>query len=418
MATKMEMGIAVLVLIGIIVSASSLVYMLDLSARIAAIEEKLPPTLTVVGPWAGKELDVFKPVLSTFERLTGIGVKIRVSRAEDLAPILPAQFEAEKTPGDVIFMWAWFIKEKGGEGHMLDVTDLIDADDYLPGVLDPVNDTGTLWGAPYTGKVKPGFWYRKSFFADHKWTVPTTWDDFLDLLDGMKNDGIVPIASGDGVGWPLSDVTEYFIIAYGGPQLHRDLLTGEADWTDPEVKAVFEDRLVPLLEAGYFGEPSTWDILVDSWWAGDYGLYFMGSWITAMVPEAEKDDIAFFPLPEAQEGLVFVGDYCCVPAYTEHPEEAKELLEFLAGKEAQRLQVSEGGHIATHMEVGLIEYPDLDASIANTTLVAASAGATLLDLDDTIGGEFQTTFWDQLKLLWVQPGQLDAVLAAIQAKAP
>jgi len=70
------------------------------------------------------------------------------------------------------------------------------------------------------------------------------------------------------------------------------------------------------------------------------------------------------------------------------------------------------------MEVGLIEYPDLDASIANTTLVAASAGATLLDLDDTIGGEFQTTFWDQLKLLWVQPGQLDNVLAAIQAVAP
>ena len=416
MATKTEMGIAVLVIIGIIVSASSLFYVLDLSARIAAIEEKLPPTLTIVGPWAGKELDVFKPVLSTFERLTGIRVKIRVSRAEDLAPILPAQFEAEKTPGDVIFMWAWFIKEKGGEGHMLDVTDLIDAADYLPGVLDPVNDTGTLWGAPYTGKVKPGFWYRKSFFTTNNLTVPTTWTEFTTLLEDINNiQGIVaPIASGDGVGWPLSDVTEYFIIAYGGPQLHRDLMTGEADWTDPEVKAVFEDRLVPLLTAGYFGEPSTWDILVDSWWAGDYGLYFMGSWITAMVPEAETDDLAFFPLPEAQEGLVFVGDYCCVPAYTEHPEEAKELLEFLSSKEAQRLQVSEGGHIATHKDVSLIEYPELDASIASSI----TGIPVLLDLDDTIGGEFQTTFWDQLKLLWVQPGQLDAVLAAIQAKAP
>lgn len=416
MATTMESAIAVLVIIAIIVSAGTLYYMTDLTARIAAIEAKLPPTLTVIGPWAGEELDNFVPVLTTFERLTGIQVNIRVTRAEDLAPILPAQFEAGKTPGDVIFMWAWFIKQQGGKGHALNVTDQIDPADYLAGVLDPVNDTGTLWGAPYTGKVKPGFWYRKSFFTANSLTVPTTWAEFTTLLETIKGiSGIVaPIASGDGVGWPLSDVTEYFIIAYGGPQLHRDLLTGKANWTDPEVKAVFEDKLVPLLEAGYFGEPSTWDILVKEWWAGDYGLYFMGSWITGMVPKAEKDDMAFFPLPEAQEGIVFGGDYCFIPTYTEHPEEAKELLKFLSGKEAQRIQVSTGGHIATNTGVALTDYPDLDGSIANGTI----GKTTLLDLDDTIGGEFQTTFWDQLKLLWVNPGQLNAVLAAIEEKAP
>ncbi len=50
--------------------------------------------------------------------------------------------------------------------------------------------------------------------------------------------------------------------------------------------------------------------------------------------------------------------------------------------------------------------------------VAMIGKETLLDLDDTIGGEFQTTFWSQLQLLWVSPGLLDDVLEAIEAKAP
>ncbi len=56
--------------------------------------------------------------------------------------------------------------------------------------------------------------------------------------------------------------------------------------------------------------------------------------------------------------------------------------------------------------------PDTDMA------VAMIGKETLLDLDDTIGGEFQTTFWSQLKLLWVNPGLLDEVLDAIEAKAP
>jgi len=42
----------------------------------------------------------------------------------------------------------------------------------------------------------------------------------------------------------------------------------------------------------------------------------------------------------------------------------------------------------------------------------------LSDLDDSIGGQFQTNLWSQLQLLWVSPGQLDAVLASIQSKMP
>ncbi len=42
----------------------------------------------------------------------------------------------------------------------------------------------------------------------------------------------------------------------------------------------------------------------------------------------------------------------------------------------------------------------------------------LPDLDDSIGGEFQTAFWDQLKLLWVRPDRVEGVLKTLDLKAP
>ena len=385
--------------------------------EVKAFVEYIPPpppvTLKVIGPWAGPEREAFLPVLEAFEEKTGINVEYKIYRAEDLAAILPSMFAARTTPGDVIFMWSWYIQKIGPEGHALDVTDLVDEADFLVGALDPVKVGDKLYGGAYTGKVKPGFWYRKSFFNAHGLSPPTTWAEFLTLLNDIAAiPGIVtPVISGDSVGWPLSDVTEHFLVTFGGPQLHRDLIAGTVDWTSPQVRTIFADRLVPLLEGVYFSEPIEWTTALDLWWNGEYGLYFMGSWITGMVDD--PDDLGVFSLPGA-EGIVFGGDYFFIPTYTEHPEEARELFKFLASAEAQTIQVAQGGHIATNLNVPLDAYPPVDRQVAKVMVEKE----ILTDLDDTIGGVFQATFWDQLKLLWVDPTKLDDVLEAIEAAAP
>jgi len=453
MVTQMETAITALVVIAILVSASSLWYgmtvMSDLSKLTGSVADLagsvadlatsvadfktttaedlqkiaddvteagklLRPTLTVISGWAGPEMDAFLPVLERFEALYGINTRYKVLRAEDLATLLPGQFAAGTTEGDVIFMWNWFIKEKAGEGHVLDVTGVInETKDFPVGALDPVKVGNKLYGGVYTGKVKPGFWYKKSFFAANGLTPPSNWTEFTTLLDDIAAIGgiVNPIVSGDQVGWPLSDITEHFLATFGGPDLNRDLAAGTVSWTSTQVKTtVFEEKLVPLLD-GNFSAPMEWTAALDAWWAEEYGLYFMGSWITGMVDNAT--DLGVFSLP-GNDGIVFAADYFFIPAYTEYPEEAKLLFQFLASAEAQRLQVAQGGHIATNVNVALSAYPDVDKMVANLTV----GKEILSDLDDTIGGTFQTTFWDQLKLLWVDPTQLDAVLAAIEAEAP
>jgi multiple sugar transport system substrate-binding protein len=387
----------------------------DIVDRVTEVEGRLTPTITVVGPWSGAEMDAFLPTLARFEALSGINVRYRVLRAEDLATILPAQFAAGTAPGDVIFMWAWYIAQEGQNGHVMDVTDIIDESDYLDGTFTPVKVDTKIYGGAYTGKTKPGFWYKKSFFAKHGLTPTTansTWQEFMDLLvaiDGIQ--GVAdPIVSGDGVGWPLTDIMDHYLITFGGAELQEGLIEGTASWTTGPVRDVFEDYLVPSLD--YFSDPLTWDsTAITSWWNEEYGLYFMGSWITGMV--ADASDLGIIPLPGA-DTYVFVGDYFFMSEYTEYPEEAQELFEFLSSEEAQRLQVAHGGHIATNVNVPLNSYPAVDRMVIDSI----SGAGTALDLDDTVGGEFQTTLFDQLKLLWVDPTELDNVLAAIQAEAP
>jgi len=367
--------------------------------------------LIVVGPWAGDEMEAFMPVLEAFTQETDIAVNFTTTRAEDLAPTLPAQFEAEETPGDIIFMWASWIKEN--TEHIVDLSDIIDLNDFT-GVSDQATVDGKVYGAPYTGKLKPGFWYRRSFFETHGLEAPTTWNDFVALLDTIQEiAGIeAPIASGDGVGWPLSDIVEHFLLTFGGVELFEGLKDGSVSWTSAEVTTIFEDRLVPLLEAGYFSEPKAWDVIIEDWWTGKYALYPMGSWITGMV--ADSSDLGVFALP-GNEALVFAGpDFFFIPKYSDRQDDAKKLAEFIAGVEGQTIQVGQGGHVATNLGVTLQAYPDVDRRVA----AILAGAATVVDLDDTIGGDFQANFWSQLQLLWVHPEDVTTVLADIEAKAP
>ena len=365
-------------------------------------------TITVLGPWAGPEMDKFMPVLQAFTAKTGIEVDYQIYRAEDLANVLPAQFASKKAPGDLIFMWSSFIT--ANPEHVVDMTGVVKPETYLAGALDNVMADGKVYGFSYTAKVKPGFWYRKSFFEENGLNPPKSWEELIALMEEIKKlPGIkTAIASGDGVGWPLSDITEHFLITFGGPALQKDLIHGNITWESYTVRGAME-KLAYLIEGGYFSEPSEWTTILEQWWDGEYGLYFMGSWITGMVDD--PDDLSVFSLPGAK-GMVFGIDYAFVPKYSQNIPEAVELAKFLAGAEGQGIQVAQGGHIATVLGVPETSYPVVDKEVAKLI----EGMESLNDLDDSIGGGWQPAFWDQLKLLWVRPDRLDQILETLDEK--
>ncbi len=381
-----------------------------------------PKQLTVYALWSGSEQYNFEQVLGNFTQNTGTQVNYFSQTTSDLLISVPQQLSAPPYALDVaIIPWPNWISQNSP--YLTAVTDLVTQSQFPTNIINPVKSSGTLWATPFKLSGKPGFWYRPSFFQAHGLAVPTTYDDFKNtLLPAIKAiPGIEqPIASGvdaQGLGWPLSDTTESFIIGLGGYQLQLDLITGPSvrNWTDPQVKSVFTE-LTGLIAAGYFSPPAEWESQIAKLWSGKYGIYFQGSFITTLPEVEDPTDLAFFPFP-GTNGVSGSIDYAVITKQAPHLDQAKQLVQYLATADAQEILVKQGGALATNTGVPASAYKTVDKSVVD---FMGKPGITIVpDLDDTIGGQWQQTFWDQLKLLWATPNTatMDSVLNTLQTAA-
>ncbi len=370
--------------------------------------------LTVLAPWADQELESFMPVLTAYEEANpGVTIEYRTGKPEDTATILAGQFAVKRTPADLIdTSFSWYIREQGEKGHLMDVSGLVSDADFLPGALDMVKVSGVPYGAPSVGGVTITE-YRKSFFREKNLPDPASlgsWDEYLALLDKIQ---LIPgvdgaIGSGGGVGWTFTSIIETYIITFGGVEMHKALTEGTMKWTDPSVRNIFVERLLPMLQKGYFGEPDEFDAVLKAMWNGKHGMYVGDSTDNLMLSPAE--DRGVFLLP-GQKGTILWNDFWFAPKYSENPEEAQKLFTFLA-TEGQVMQIKGGGRIATYAKVPVDAYPASEREVFSVIRNAAVRP----DMDDTIGGKFQSVIWDQLGLIWSKPDvtTLDRVLDEIQ----
>ena len=227
----------------------------------------------------------------------------------------------------------------------------------------------------------------------------------IQAIDGVEG----AIGSGGGVGWTFTSVAETLILTFGGVDMHRGLTAGNISWTDSSVKAIFIDYLLPLIQAGYYGEPDEFDAVIKAMWDGKHGMYIGDSTDNMMLDPASDRGVFLYP---GQKGVVLWNDFWFAPKYTEHEAETRKLLKFLATK-GQEIQISNGGRMGTYAKIPLDSYPESEREVFQVI----QGVAVVPDMDDTIGGKFQSTFWDQMGLVWSDPSEatLDAVLETLQA---
>jgi len=360
-----------------------------------------PTELTVFSLWSGTEEANFKKVLERFTNNTGITVRHIGYSTQELLITVPTQLRAGVAIADVVIApWPSWILSLASDDNLVSVNDLMDTTKFPASYVNSVKSGNNIWAIPFKVSGKPGFWYRKSTWQTKGWQVPTTYNGFKSLLATIKASGITPIASGDGVGWPLSDTTEAWFIGQGGYQLQLDLIFGNKKFNSTEVRDIFVE-LQSLLEAGYFSVPDDFDLQVGKVWDGTYAMYFQGSFITAFEPfstDNNINDVAFFPMPQTN-GATGAVDYAIMPALSKNQAQAKQLMQFLGSAEAQQIMVGLGGFLAPNSDVPDSAYTPIDLSVLDFMKTVN----VVPDLDDSIGPPFQTTFWDQLKGFWVNP---------------
>ena len=122
------------------------------------------------------------------------------------------------------------------------------------------NVDGKQYGVPFNlGMV--GFWYNKDLFAQAGIEAPpATWDEFLDVVQQLKDAGITPIAVGAGDKWPAHFYYSYLMVRLGGDEV-MNAIAADGNFSVPEVIAAGDElqRLIDLepFQDGFLAAP--WD---------------------------------------------------------------------------------------------------------------------------------------------------------------
>jgi xylobiose transport system substrate-binding protein len=190
---------------------------------------------------------------------------------------------------DLFFNWGGGnLKEYVDAGKIEDLTPLLDAnpglrDAFLPSVLDGAVLDGKNYGLPMRGMQPVVLFYNQEVLDSAGVSVPTTWDELLTAVDGLKAAGVTPIALAGSQPWTELMWAEYLLDRIGGPEVFQNIRDGkEGGWEQPAVLEAMT-QLKALIDRGGFGSDFA-SVGYDVGGAstilaqGDAGFHLMGSW--------------------------------------------------------------------------------------------------------------------------------------------
>lgn len=197
----------------------------------------------------GVELDQLVETFATFEDCTGISMDIvGTQEAETQINVRAA---AGDPPELMIIPQPGLLQRLVGDGYVLPAAQSVEdnVDEFWSeswkgyGTVD-----GTFYGAPLMASVKGWVWYSPADFEARGAEIPETWDELLELTATFAEEDsatykpwCVGFGSGDATGWPGTDWVEDLVLRLSGPEVYDQWVVGEVQFSDPEIRAAFEE---------------------------------------------------------------------------------------------------------------------------------------------------------------------------------
>ncbi len=216
--------------------------------------------------------------------------------------------------------------------------------------LELYGQNGEYYGVPWTwGAV--GMFYNRALFEQAGLdpdSPPTTWTEFLETVQTLKDAGITPIALGEAEKWPGHFWWVYLAIRLGGQDAFLAAYNREGSFADePFVQAGTHLAELIALEPfpdGFLGLTYPDEAAVMG--NGEAAIELMGQWSPGAQAGASEsgegigDDLGWFPFPVVEGGagnpddVLGGGDGFAVGANA--PDETVDFLRYLTSAENQR----------------------------------------------------------------------------------
>ncbi|HYS01822.1 MAG TPA: extracellular solute-binding protein [Candidatus Eisenbacteria bacterium] len=101
---------------------------------------------------------------------------------------------------------------------------------------DIVSSGGDVWSVPVNVHRGNALWYNKKILDANSIAPPVTMDDFFSALSKLKSKVQAPLALGSNGNWEVQMLLENNIVAAGGTDFYKSVMSGKASFTDPNVK--------------------------------------------------------------------------------------------------------------------------------------------------------------------------------------
>jgi len=244
--------------------------------------------------------------------------------------------------------------------------------DYQKAALASDLYKGQQTGLPYTA-WNLGIFYNKTLFKKYGLKVPTTYNEFIKVLQTFKSKGIIPLFDGlGGVGGSyLSFLYDALYEDVWGSTLPNDDLSSalthnKVKWTDPKDIQVLSElhAVAQYLEPGYAG--TSYTQMPGSIASGKAAMLLDGSWDVGSVVKDSKGKYQFgyFPVPGSNnpadnKSVLSVGETFNVVKGAPSTDAAMKWLAFFSSpKEYAKWIVATG---ASSTEVGSDHFPGVTA---------------------------------------------------------
>lgn len=302
---------------------------------------------------------------------------------------LPNLLSGDDAP-DIYFEWAGArLVQRQEEGYAADLGEALDGElgsYFEDGAFNGMVIDGETVMVPGNADVTTVMWYNVDIFDEVGVSVPTTWDEFLDVSAQIADAGYTPIGFGNKDLWPGGNWTSHMFERVAGAEVYDQVLSGELPLDSPEVVASLE-YVQQLADAGVINESV--NAIDDNegaqlFFRGDAAMHPIGSWLVSWAIEEAPDlNFDFFNLPAmdgagAQDSVIAVSTGYVVNDKSEVKDTAIDFLTLFSSPEYTSMMVDAGG---TPLATGALDRDDIDSRSLALMEMMQSASAVVLPPD-------------------------------------
>jgi ABC-type sugar transport system, periplasmic component len=284
---------------------------------------------------------------------------------------------------DVGMTWAAGYLQPFVEGKLFTPLDeLLPSDlkaSFVAGTLDAYRVDNHIYALPLEFNVAP-IYYNKKIFAQYGLKIPTTYDEFLQIVATLAANGVEPIALGNKDRWTGSLWYMYLADRIAGTQTLANAIRGTASFTDPGLVEAAK-RIRDLVDMNAFNKGfnglSNDEVKAD-FISGGAAMYLIGTWelpnytTNQDIQQSLRDNIGFFKFPTVEGGKSHIDSWVGGPGVglfvaenSPVKSEAKKFVKYFVKRWGEESVTGAGVIPATRINTSNTELPQLYVDLLN-----------------------------------------------------